>query len=366
MKIFLVGGGTGGPTAPLLAVGAALKKIRPKTELFFVGTGSRIEARLLAPYGKNYHILSVPAGKWRRYFSLRNFGDLFKIALGFLKSLYYLRKFRPDLVFGAGSFAQVPAAYAAFLMRIPVVLHQQDIEILLSTKLAAPVAAAITASFEANLKDFSQSSGLFWENQKSKISWTGNPVRREILKGNIQDARKIFKLSPEYPTVLFMGGGSGAKSLNLLLEQALPELVKYVQVIHLTGGKSRIETSEFYHPYDFLDGTRLAHAYAAADLVVSRGGLSSIAELSALAKPAILIPLQGPQEVNVRFLNFLEAAVGISEHVLTPKLLVKLVRKVLWEKDIADTLRKNIKILMPSNADERIAKLLIKVASGRK
>lgn len=191
MRIFLVGGGTGGPTTPLLAVAQALQKMRPDAELFFVGNKKVLEQRLIEASGLTVTYLTIPAGKWRRYFSARNIIDLFKFVAGVIKSIYFLQKYHPDIIFGAGSFVQVPMVLAAFFFKTPSVIHQQDFELLLSTKLAAPFAKAVTVSFGYSGKEIPQSSGLFAKIPRSKIYITGNPVRRDIVSGSAGKARQI-------------------------------------------------------------------------------------------------------------------------------------------------------------------------------
>ncbi|MBI4050054.1 MAG: UDP-N-acetylglucosamine--N-acetylmuramyl-(pentapeptide) pyrophosphoryl-undecaprenol N-acetylglucosamine transferase [Candidatus Doudnabacteria bacterium] len=369
MTIFLAGGGSGGPTTPLLAVATELKKQKKDVEIFFIGNNRRLDQPFLQDFGSPVKYLSLPAGKWRRYFSLLNLTDLLRTFFGFWKALYLLKRYQPDIVIGAGSFVQVPLAWAAFFRKIPVLVHQPDLPILLSTRLVVPVAKVITVSFNLSGKELPASSGLFKRGGKDRVIWTGNPVRREILHGSREQARQIFGLAGGRPVLLVMGGARGARRINETVAAALPELLRYVEVIHATGGKSsaRLAREQLpstlagrYHDFQFL-GEKLPHAYAAADLVLGRGGMATIAELSTLGKPAILVPLAGPQEENVRLLAFLKAAVGVREEYLEPKFLVRLVRKILWSREIQETLRENISRLMPHDADRKIAKLIVKI-----
>lgn len=368
MRIFLIGGGSGGATAPLLAVAEALSALRPKTEFYLIGTKQGVEAGLLrsAPIALKY--LTIPAGKWRRYLSFANLSDVFKTAAGFVKSLYLLRKYRPHIVFGAGSFVQVPVALAAYFLKVPLVVHQQDRALLLSTRLTAPLARAVTITFLEN-RELPSFSGMTRNIPKSKLVLTGNPARRDLLQGSASEARKIFGLSVDFPTVLIMGGSQGSAKINQTVLAALPDLTKYVQVIHLRGGKdkrAKFVSHENYHHYGFL-GPELKHAYAVADLVIGRGGMSTITELCLLGKPSILIPLpESPQVDNVAILAFLKCAIALEERFLEPERLVDLVRKILWDAKIQQTLSKNIQKVMPRDADKKIAMLLIKFAEGYK
>lgn len=369
MRIFLVGGGTGGPSAPLLAVAEALRESRQDSEFFFIGTKKGVERKLLAATDLPVKFLTIPAGKWRRPFSWLNVLDLFRTAAGFLRSLYLVAHYRPDVIFAAGSYVQVPVVWAGFLLRVPAVVHQQDFRLSFATRLAAPAARAVTVCFSYSERELPEFSGLFRKLPKSKVHVTGNPVRREILRGSAAEARKIFGLGADFPTVLIMGGGMGAKRLNEIVVEALPELTRYVQIIHVTGGKSsgqRPAPADHYHAYDFL-GKNLNHAYAVADLVISRGGMSTITELSALGKAAILVPLPGsPQEDNVRLLAVLKLAIGVFEEMLTSEVLVSLVRKVLWDPNIQRQLREDIKNLNQPGADKQIAKLILRLGTSAK
>ena len=366
-RIFLVGGGTGGPIAPLLAVAEELRALDPKIELFFAGTGGKLEKQFLDNAGLAITNLYIPAGKWRRYFSLLNFTDLFKTFFGFLRAWYLLGKYRPAVVFGAGSYAQVPVMWAAWLRGVPVVAHQQDLEPLLSTRLVAPVAKTLTVSFEQTVAALPEGSGLFKKAGKSKVVWTGNPVRREVLSGSTARARKTFSLSRDYPTLLVMGGGTGSEKINSVLAEAVPELLRYFQVIHVTGSRpAAMPRHAHYHGCEFLTAAQLRHAYAVADLAVCRAGMSTIAELSALGKAAMLVPLpQSPQEDNVDYLVTRRAVIGISQDFFTAELLVNVARKAIWSKPLLETLRKNIRKVLPTDAAEKIAALLIRLGRER-
>ena len=171
--IFFSGGGTGGPVTPLLALMEKMMKDYPNYNYYFLGTKfgpekKMIEAENLA---QTCHYLSLEAGKWRRYFSLNNFFDLFKIFYSFFQSLYYLIKYQAKIVVSAGAYVSVPLVYAAYLLRIPVIIHQQDILPGLANRLMARVAKKVGLSFERSLKYF-----------PSKGVLIGNPYRQELIE----------------------------------------------------------------------------------------------------------------------------------------------------------------------------------------
>src|SRR3989344_5706901 len=171
MRILFVAGGTGGPMMPLIALAQKLIKHQPNAKLAFVTDTSALSRELLAPL--RVPQFTIPAGKWRRYFSLKNIWDVGKTVAGFIKSIFLLRRLQPDIVFSAGSFVSVPVGLAARVLGIKLIIHQQDVIPSLSNKILAPFATRITVCLPQQLKDFSQSSGLFASSKKSKVICTG-------------------------------------------------------------------------------------------------------------------------------------------------------------------------------------------------
>ncbi len=159
--ILLAGGGTGGSVSPLLAVATELKQLEPAVKFLFVGTRNGPE-RLMSEKA-NIAFVSIPAGKYRRYFSLKNFLTPILILAGLVKSLLILKKYKPACVFGCGSFVQVPVIWAAWMYNIPIIIHQQDIIPSLANSLCQIVAKKITVAFEISIKDFSSDLGIFYK-----------------------------------------------------------------------------------------------------------------------------------------------------------------------------------------------------------
>ena len=240
MKIVLAGGGSGGPVAPLLAIAEAIKKNNPEAKFLFIGTKKGEPEKEMI---KNYNFsakggsasggdfVGIFCGKLRRYLSWQNFLDIFKTKLGFFQSLFILIKFKPDLIIGAGGYVSVPVVLAGWFLKIPSLIHQQDILPTLSNKILSIFAKKITVSFGPSLKDF----------PKNKTIFTGHPVRQFIFSGDRERAIKLFNLEKEKPVLVVLGGGTGAVSLNNLIWQNLGELTKFCQVVHLTGkGKNQV------------------------------------------------------------------------------------------------------------------------------
>lgn len=361
MKILLAGGGSGGPVVPLLAIAQEIKNQHPKAEFLLVGTSKGPERRLAQK--TNMAFTAITAAKLRRYFSLYNFLLPFLLVLSFFQAIKILKVFKPNCVVGAGGFVQVPVAWAAWFLKIPVLLHQQDVVPSLANKLCQLVAKKITVSLEVSLKDFTGFWPVFYKKIRSeKVIYTGNPVR-EFNVEKKPEALKTFGLSDELPTLLVLGGGQGSEFLNNLVIKALPALTKIVQVLHSTG-KQNLENfpkHKNYFPVSFLDN--MGEAYTASDMVLSRAGVSTIAELSFFSKVSIIIPLLDThQEDNGDYLDFYHAAVVMRQNIALPELLTQVIRRLLFKHELQKTLKTNIHKLMPHNSSTLVAKEVIKLS----
>lgn len=352
MRVLLAGGGTGGSVTPLLAIATELRASFPGAEFFFVGGKRGPEQTLVA--AQNIPFVSIMAGKLRRYFSFQNFFDLFRVIIGLFQSFFLLGKFQPDIVVSVGSFIAVPIVWAAWIRGIPSLIHQQDIVPTLSNKICAPFAKNITVSFEQSLRDF----------PRKKTLWVGNPIRMELLRGNAQHARERFGLREDLPVVLAFGGGTGALHLNQIVAEAGLNLVKRCQILLLTGSREhrfRVEHPNF-HMYGFLvDG--MADAYAIADVVVCRAGLSTLSEIAALEKPTIVIPLPGThQEENAKYFERNHAAVVLYEHDLRRDVLEQTIINLLNDADTRSALGRNARKLTRMDAGMRLVREIINIA----
>ncbi len=356
MKVFLVGGGTGGSVAPLLAIAEEIKKKKPEAEFIFIGTKKgQPEKEMIKDY--NFHFKQIFSGKLRRYFSWQNFIDPIFILLGFFQSIFLLIKFRPQIIISAGSYVSVPVVLAGWLLKIPSLIHQQDIIPSLSNKILAPFAKKITVTFEKSLNDF----------PKKKTVLVGNPVREVIFKGDKERARERFDLEKNLPVVFILGGGTGAAFLNNLVWQSLDQLLDFCQIIHLTGkGKLEIrnwksEINYRYHLYEFLT-EEIADAYAVADLVISRAGMNVLSELAVLGKPAIIIPIpDSHQEANAKYFAGKNAVIVLNQKELTSQKLLNEIRKLIFDEKLKNQLQENIKKIIPFDAKEKIVKEILKI-----
>lgn len=351
MKVILAGGGTGGSVAPLLAIAEEIKEKKPETEFLFIGTKKGEPEREMV---KNYDIdfTGITCGKLRRYFSWQNFLDIFRLKLGFWQSLFILKKFKPDLVIGAGGYVSVPVIITGWFLRIPSFILQQDILPTLSNKILAPFAKKIFVSFEPSLKDF----------PKNKTIFSGQPVRKFIFEGSSEKGRETFKLKKDKPVLVILGGGTGAASLNNLIWQNLKELTKFCQIVHLTGkGKSNLsgEIERDYQSYEFLN-KEIADLFATADLVISRAGMNVLSELAVLGKPTIIIPIpDSHQEANARYFQEKNAAIVLNQNELTAEKLLNEIKELINNKERKSRLKENIKKIIPREAVEKITQEII-------
>ena len=226
---------------------------------------------------------SIKAGKLRRYFDLKNITDIFKIISGFFSSINILIRQKPDLLFSKGGFVSVPVVFSAYLLRIPVILHESDITIGLANRLCIPFAKLICYSFEETKKYLN----------KKNIEMTGIPIRPELLEGSKEKGYEICGFTEEKPVLLIVGGSQGSRIINENIYNILEDLLLDFQVCHICGNDGvRKDLLELpgYKAFEYVHED-LKHIFAMADIVLSRAGATAMFELLALRKPNLLIPL---------------------------------------------------------------------------
>lgn len=364
MKILLVGGGTGGSVTPLLAVAQEILKLKPKTTIVFVGTNRGPEKAMVSDFGIPFQ--AIPAAKLRRYFSLKNIVDVIVFIVSLFKAWLVLRKFRPNVIFGVGSYVQVPICWIGKLLGVKVVIHQQDAEIGLANKLVSPFADKITTTFAYTAKAFYSNSGIMTKKWKTKAEWVGNPYRAELVS-NQSPNRRNFGLHDQLPVLLILGGSSGAAQVNSAVFQCLDELIKSHQIIHQTGIGKKVNFSHpDYHAYDFLPYDQCVAALKLADIVIARAGMATLTELSVLGKIAIIVPMpDSHQELNARIVANTAAAVVLFSDDFNPETLPRIVTSIKFNLARQKLLAHNISQLMPKESAAIIAKLILKEANGK-
>jgi UDP-N-acetylglucosamine--N-acetylmuramyl-(pentapeptide) pyrophosphoryl-undecaprenol N-acetylglucosamine transferase len=362
-RIILAGGGSGGPVAPLLAVATELKKLDPAVEFLFVGTKNGPEKQMVESAGIKF--VSIPAAKFRRYFSLANFIDFFVFIGSLFAARRVLKEFKPVLIFGAGGYVAVPISWMGWFARIKIAMHQQDAHVGLANRMITPVADLATTALERTAKEFLSGTGLFKSPLKPAAEWTGNPIRSDFFTPVSSNALAKLGLNDSLPILLIVGGATGATQINEVVAEALPELVKSHQIIHITGKGKNIISSKHqnYHAYEFLSED-MPDAMKLADIVLTRAGLSTIAELSALGKISIVVPMPGThQEFNAAVLKERRAAVVLSGQEFNAEDLPRIINSIKFNPARQKLITTNISAIMPHDAASRIAKLLLNYVS---
>ena len=313
-KIILTGGGTAGHVTPNLALIPTLKS--EGWEIHYIGTENGIERRLIeAVDGVTYH--AIKSGKLRRYFDVKNFTDPFRVIQGAFQSASLVRKIRPDIVFSKGGFVSVPVVYGAKLAGVPVLLHESDMSPGLANRLTAPFSKALCCTFP----EAAQAAG-----KKGRV--TGTPLRSELFHGSRETGLEIFGLKDSRPVLMVVGGSSGAQAINKAVRASLPQLTDCFQILHLCGKGNldpETEGTQRYHQVEYLDET-MCHAYACADVLISRAGSNTLCEILALHKPALLIPYpmeasRGDQIMNAKSFEQRGLAHVLMQEDMTPETL---------------------------------------------
>ena len=360
-KIIISGGGTGGHIFPAVAIANALKSISPNCEILFVGAEGRMEMEKVPAAG--YKIVGLNISGIQRGSILKNLELPFKVVSSVRKAIKLIADFKPDAVVGVGGFASGPLLYAAKLKGIPYLIQEQNSYAGITNKLLAKGAAKICVAFDGMEQFF----------PAEKILKTGNPVRNNIvdIKGKHHAGAELLKLDPLKKTILVTGGSLGAGTLNKSIEKHLSDLIAQdVQVIWQTGKfyyhgiLERVGLD--YHPniiiLEFLNKMDLA--YAASDLIISRAGAGTIAELCFIQKPVILVPspnvAEDHQTKNAMALVKNDAAIIINDSSAEDTLVAEAL-KLLHNSDRCKALGENIGKMAYQNSDIVIANEVLKL-----
>jgi UDP-N-acetylglucosamine--N-acetylmuramyl-(pentapeptide) pyrophosphoryl-undecaprenol N-acetylglucosamine transferase len=258
--------------------------------------------------GAGLEFYGIPAGKLRRYFSLKNCSDILKIGAGFFAARKILKKEKPALLFSKGGFVSVPPCAAASSLGIPVFTHDSDYSPGLATKINARFASRIFTAFD-------ETSAFFPPRFRPIILTAGNPVRPAFYNAEAASGRAFLGLGTEERILLVLGGSQGARELNELVRDSLPLLTKHYTVVHQTGPAQNwdLPRSERYKPYPYIN-EEMPQVLASAELVLGRGGAGTVWECAAAGKPMLLLPLRGSgtrgdQVENARFFEKAGAAI---------------------------------------------------------
>lgn len=278
MRIVLTGGGTAGHVTPHLSLIPRLKELG--YDIHYIGTENGIERQMISAIpGITYH--AVKSGKLRRYFSVQNFIDPFKVVYGAFQSVSLMGGLKPDVLFSKGGFVSVPVVIGAWLRGVPVVCHESDLTPGLANRICARFARKVATTFPECAKALGP-----------KGVPTGTPLRPELFRGSRAAGLALAGFGGGKPVLLMTGGSLGAQSVNACLRAALPKLLPHMDVLHLCG-KGNLDDGlkdlPGYCQKEFLSA-EMPDALAVADLVLSRAGSNTLSELLALRKPMLLVP----------------------------------------------------------------------------
>ena len=325
-RIILTGGGTAGHVTPNIALLPKLKEMG--FDIQYIGSYNGIEKDLIEPFGIPYH--GISSGKLRRYFSLQNFTDPFRVLKGMFEAKKLIRDLKPDVIFSKGGFVSVPVVLAGKKCKVPVIIHESDMTPGLANKIAIPSATKVCCNFPETLEYL----------PKEKAVLSGSPIRQELLTGDKAAALELCGFTADKPVVLVIGGSLGSVAVNEAVRNALPELLQTFQIVHLCGkGKvdASFEGTQGYKQFEYIK-EELRDIFAMADVVISRAGANAICELLALRKPNLLIPLsanasRGDQILNARSFERQGFSLMIEEEQVTKENLLEAVQELYNNRD---------------------------------
>ncbi|MCF7815692.1 MAG: UDP-N-acetylglucosamine--N-acetylmuramyl-(pentapeptide) pyrophosphoryl-undecaprenol N-acetylglucosamine transferase [Candidatus Pacebacteria bacterium] len=366
IRILFVGGGTGGHFYPLIAIAESLRTHAYQTTLYYAGPDEYDKDALIT---NGIKFVQIPSGKRRRYFSILNFFDTFKTVFGICIALIKLLIIYPDVVMSKGGFTSVPVVVAAWLLRIPIVIHESDSVPGKANVLASRFAQTIVVAYPEIVNLFSH----------PKILLLGIPIRQSLLSKPREDAYASLGIDSERPVILILGGSQGAEKINRLILDSLDELLVSFTVIHQTG-KSNYELCKLsaeslvpnqslithYHPTPFLDGPLLNDAYHSANVVISRAGSTSIYEIAIHGKPAILIPIpesiSHDQRTNAYAYSRTGAAIVLEESNFSDTLLSAEIGRIMSDKQLYAEMSSSALLFGKRDAAEQIKTILLEIA----
>ena len=352
INILISGGGTGGHIYPAVAIANELKVRYPEARFLFVGAKDKMEMEKVPQAG--YEIIGLWISGIQRKVTIKNLLFPCKLIYSLFKAQKIIRKFKPDIVIGTGGFASGPTLIMANMKKIPTLIQEQNSYPGITNKLLGKNAAVICVAYDGLERFF----------PKKKIIKTGNPVRASLLtiheKNKIQEAHKLFKLKVKTTTVLVLGGSLGARKINELIEKNISFFNEHnVQLLWQCGKlyydeykkyaqKENVQIHAFINKMDL--------AYAAADIIISRAGASSVSELCIVGKPSIFIPspnvAEDHQTKNAKSIADKHGAILLKENELETFPIV--FETLLKDKGKQESLRQNIKELALPNATFKI------------
>lgn len=371
MKVVLTGGGTGGHFYPLIAVVEGIESICNERKLlepqyFYVGP-EPFDPRALAEHDIEYR--PAPAGKMSRESRIPNPINGIKAWVGIIKCFFLLFNIYPDAVFSTGGYAAFPTLFAARLLAIPVIIYDAD---------AKPGRVSVWASKFARWIAVAHpdAASMFPQKVRSRIARTGHPIRQEIENPAGEGAHEFLKLDPSAETIFIMGGSQGARAINEIVLDTLPQLVQRFNVVHQTGTKNLEEVagianvilkdvphSDRYRAFGLLNTLAMKMAAGVSSLVIARAGSGTIFEISAWGTPAILVPIpeniSHDQTENAFTYARAGGALVIEQKNLTPHVLLAEIERLMDDQDARKRMGQAAKAFSRPGAGRKIAEIIL-------
>ncbi len=383
IRILVTGGGSSGHISPALAIIDAARELATaagcQPVFRYVGGRRGIEQGIVAAAGLDF--VGIETGKLRRYFSLENATDALRVPVGVAQALALVWRFAPDAVLSTGGYVGVPPVLAAWLLRRPILTHEQTVQIGLANRITARFATRIALSFASAAAELPPAL-------RARTLVTGNPVRPAIFGGDRATGARLAGFAPgddALPAVYVTGGSQGARVINRAVEAALPELLAECRIVHQCGRQPEGDEQDYdrleraaallpeplrrrYYLTRFV-GDEIRHVFALADLVVGRAGAGTIAEICVLGKPALYVPLVptggDEQTRNARMCAQAGAAAIIPQAELSgPRLLADL-RGLLADRARLDAMGRAALTLGRPEAAREVARALLALAGAR-
>src|SRR3989344_1248640 len=379
LRIALTGGGTGGHVYPLFAVADEVRHIldphftaRPYKLFYFGDTGSYRQEFV----SRSIKVVHIGASKFRRYMSVLNIVDAIKFPFVLVQAVSKFFFVMPDALFSKGGTGAFPVVFAAWLFRVPVLIHESDTVPGLTNSLSAKFSTRVAVAFEKSAESFSG----------KKVAVVGNPIRADLIRGSedgdlsVEQAKRVLGFDPKFPLVLIMGGSQGSRRVNDFILDNAQGLVRKYQVLHQTGADNfesckhelnlaleecMPEEKQRYKIAPFLK-KEMKQAYEACDVIVSRAGSGAIFEAAYFAKPSVLIPLPEAGR-NHQYYNAFEyasrgAAAVIEEENLKPALFFDQVDRILSKKETYTSMSEAARSFQTPHAAAMIADEVVRLA----
>jgi len=367
VKIAIACGGSGGHIFPAIALAQGLKEKDKGIDLLFIGSNTALDRRIFEKERCRYELISSNRLPYKR--SLKTAVFSVKLFFDLLRSLFILIRYSPDVVAGFGGYVSSPVVLAASVLRIPIVVHEQNVVPGRAISILFRFANKIAVSFEETKKYLGRFSG--------KAVVTGNPIRASLLKDDRPSNVKRLGLSTDKFTVLVVGGSQGAHNLNNAVLQAVAKIDgrnrSKMQIIHITGVADYGWASQAYKELDiehrvfsFVDS--IEEAYSASDLVVTRSGASAIFEIAYFGRPMILVPYpfaMSHQAENAKVFSVKGAAIQIDEAQMSGDVMRARIEELLDNKAVLDEMSRKARSLSVPGSSHNLAAEILSAAGGR-